>query len=112
MRRISDRVGGRSNSTPTMSEMNPGVIRNAPPKITRTPSITSRCGTLPSAWRLLKRRHTDPPCDRSSSAPSTESAASSRIIHQPIASPTLRITYSSANGTTMKRGYEGHRGTR
>ena len=33
------RVGGSSSIRPTMSVMNPGVIRNAPPKITSTPSM-------------------------------------------------------------------------
>ncbi len=41
-----------------MSVMKPGVMRNAPPKITSTPSITSRCGMRPSASVALKRRQT------------------------------------------------------
>ena len=113
MRRTTERVGGRSRNTPTMSEMKPGVIRNAPPKITRTPSMTSRWGTLPSLSVSLNRRHTARPCDRRSSAPSSESAARSTNVHQyPIASPTLRITYSSANGTSKNRTARAQRGTR
>ena len=91
-----------------MSVRKPGVIRNAPPKITSTPSMTSRCGILPSASVSLKRRQTARPCARSSSAPSTESAARSRMVHTaPIASPTFRITYSSASGTTMNSAMQG-----
>ncbi|GBD46201.1 hypothetical protein HRbin41_01023 [bacterium HR41] len=41
-RRRSSRVGGSSKRRPTTSVMNPGVTRNAPPKITITPSCTSR----------------------------------------------------------------------
>ena len=95
-----------------MSVMKPGVIRKAPPKMTSTPSTTSRCGILPSVRAALKRRQTERPCERSSTAPSTESAASSRIVQTgPMASPTFRITYSSANGTTMKSAISARRGT-
>jgi hypothetical protein len=92
--------------------MNPGVIRNAPPKITRTPSTTSRWGILPSASAVLKRRQTDRPCARRRSEPISESAARRRIVHTtPIASPTFRITYSSASGSTMKSRMSASRGT-
>ena len=96
-----------------MSVMNPGVIRNAPPKITSTPSITSRCGILPSASAVLKRRHTDRPCERSSSAPSSGIGRQEqdRRHATPMASPTFRITYSSASGSTMKSAIRASRGT-
>jgi hypothetical protein len=82
--------------------MKPGVIRKAPPKITITPSSTSRCGIRPAAIVSLNRRHTARPCDFSSSEPISESTARRRIVSgTPIASPTLKITYSSASGTTM-----------
>ena len=64
-----------------MSVRKPGVIRNAPPKITSTPSTTSRWGIRPAASASLKRRQTGAPCDCSSSEPSTESAARMRIVH-------------------------------
>ena len=57
-----------------MSVMKPGVIRNAPPKITITPSSTSRCGIRPAAIVSLNRRHTARPCDLSSSEPISESS--------------------------------------
>src|SRR5436189_149232 len=40
------RVGGTRSSTPITSVRKPGVIRNAPPRITMAPSKTSRVGTL------------------------------------------------------------------
>src|SRR5215211_8929744 len=111
MRRITARVGGRSRSSPTTSVMNPGVTRNAPPKMTSTPSITSRWGIFPSPSAVLKRRQTLRPCARRSSEPSTESAASRRMVQTaPIASPTLRITYSSASGTIMNSASSATRG--
>ena len=82
-----------------MSVMKPGVIRNAPPKITSTPSMTSRCGTLPSRSVALKRRQTARPCDRSSTPraanrpPGAGTSTADRVAD-------LRITYSSASGTT------------
>ena len=65
--------------------------------------MTSRWGIPPAASVSLKRRQTARPWARSSIHPSTESAASRAIVGTtPMASPTLRITYSSASGTTMK----------
>ena len=87
-----------------MSVMKPGVSSSAPPKITSTPSSTSRAGGR-AAWSAsLKRRHAIRPCERISIAPSTESAIRIAIVHQtPICWPTWMITASSAIGTTMKR---------
>ena len=65
------------------------MIRNAPPKITATPSWTSRWGIRPAAIASWKRAHTVRPWERSSREPSTESAASRPSVHQiPMASPT------------------------
>src|SRR5918999_1936725 len=92
-------VGGTRKISPTTSVTKPGVIRRAAPRITSTPSTTSRWGILPAAMASLKRRQTARPWDRSSRDPSTESAARIRIVHTtPMASPTLRITYSSTSG--------------
>ena len=79
-RRITARVGGISSSRPTMSVRKPGVIRKAPPKITSTPSSTSRWGIRPAGSASLKRRQTARPWERSSTEPSTESAARSPIV--------------------------------
>ncbi len=65
-----------------MSVMKPGVSSSTPPKITRTPSITSRCGIRPSASASLKRRHAARLCERSSIEPITASASSSAMVHQ------------------------------
>ena len=92
-RLIRERLGGSSIASPITSVMKPGVIRKAPPKMTRTPSWTSRCGIRPSESAWLKRLQTARPCERSSIEPMTESAASSRIVQiTPMASPTFRIT--------------------
>jgi hypothetical protein len=86
-----------------MSVRKPGVMRKAPPKITKTPSSTSRCGIRPACIVSWKRRHTARPCERMSHAPSNESATSSASVGRvPIRSPTFRITYSSAIGMRMK----------
>src|SRR4051794_14678204 len=101
-RRTSDRDGGSSSAKPRMSVMNPGVIRKAPPKITSTPSKTSRCGMRPDCIASWKRPQTVRPCDLISQVPSSESITSSASVgSHPIESPTLKITYSSAIGTTM-----------
>ena len=47
-----------------MSVMKPGVSRNAPPRMIRTPSITSRWGILPGRERLLEAQPCAPPCQR------------------------------------------------
>ena len=95
-----------------MSERKPGVSSSAPPKITSTPSATSRAGHAAGRGRAsLKRRQAARPCERISSEPSMESAISSAIVHQtPIAWPTWMITASSAIGTTMNSDdeQEGH----
>ena len=97
-------MGGSRSARPKMSVRKPGVIRKAAPEITATPSWTSRWGIRPLAMASLKRRHTLRPCVRSSTDPSTESAASSSTVQRiPIESPTLKITYSSARGSTMNR---------
>ena len=76
---------------------------SAPPKITSTPSATSRAGTRPALSASLKRRHATRPWERISSEPSTESAIRIAIVHQtPMAWPTWMITASSAIGTRMK----------
>src|SRR5436190_21978783 len=86
-----------------MSVMNPGVIRKAPPKITRPPSSASRAGARPAASASLKRRQAARPSDRRSIEPTTESAIRIPIVHHtPIAPPTWMITNSSAIGRTMK----------
>ena len=55
--------------------------------------MTSRAGTRPSASAALKRSHAARPCERMSTAPSTESAMSSAIVGRtPIACPTWMIT--------------------
>ena len=73
-----------------MSVRKPGVIRNAPPKMTATPSVTSRWGIRPAARASLKRRQTARPCERSSSEPMIESASRmSSVGPMPSASPTL-----------------------
>ena len=101
-RRMIARVGGSRNSSPKMSEMKPGVSSSAPPKITSTPSATSRAGTRAAWIASLKRRHATRPCERISIEPSTESATRSAIVHQtPIASPTWMMIASSAIGTRM-----------
>ena len=101
--RITARVGGSRNSRPKMSDRNPGVSSSAPPKITSTPSATSRAGTRPAWIASLKRRHAARPCERMSSEPRMESAIRMAIVHQtPIAWPTWMITASSAMGTRMK----------
>ena len=95
-----------------MSVRNPGVIRKAPPKITSTPSITSRWGTRPAAIVSLKRRQTARPCDFSSIDPISESSTRIASVGRiPIASPTLKMTYSSASGTTTKMAISASRGT-
>ena len=89
---------------PKMSVMKPGVSSSTPPKITRTPSITSRCGTRASASAALKRCQASRPWERSSHEPSSASAISSSTVHQtPIAWPTWIRSASSAIGTMMKR---------
>ena len=50
-RRITARVGGSRNSSPKMSVRKPGVSSSAPPKITSTPSATSRAGARRPAAR-------------------------------------------------------------
>ena len=93
MPRITARVGGSSSSAPTMSLQNPGVSRNAPPKITSTPSSTSRAGIRPSASAVWKRRHAARPWDFINKLPRIESAISRAIVHSaPIAWPTWMIT--------------------
>src|SRR4051812_46926400 len=110
--RNSPRVSGRSSSTPKMSVMKPGVIRKAPPKITSTPSTTSRWGIRPARIVSLKRRQTTRPCDLSSHEPSSESATRiASVGSRPIRSPTLKMTYSSASGTTTKMAISASRGT-
>ena len=64
-----------------MSVMKPGVSSSTPPKITSTPSMTSRCGTRPPASASLKRRQAARLCVRSSHEPRIASAISSRIVH-------------------------------
>ena len=59
--RTSARVGGSSSRSPRMSVMKPGVSSSAPPKITSTPSSTSRAGGRPACSATLKRRHAAPP---------------------------------------------------
>ena len=75
---------------------------SAPPKITSTPSATSRAGTRPPWSASLNRRHAARPCERISIEPRIESAIRIAIVHQtPIAWPTWMITASSAMGTRM-----------
>ena len=44
-----------------MSVMNPGVSSSAPPKITSTPSSTSRAGGRPGLQRAVEAPPRDPP---------------------------------------------------
>src|SRR5262245_10207390 len=91
--RISARVGGIRKISPTMSVRKPGVIRRAPPRITRTPSKTSLCGTRPSVRARLNRIHAARPWCLSRSEPSNASARRrNRVGPSPIALPTWMIT--------------------
>ena len=67
---------------PTMSVTKPGVSSSAPPKITSTPSRTSRAGGRRAATASLKRRQAARPCERMSIDPRIESAISSAIVGQ------------------------------
>ena len=60
-RRIIARVGGSRKSRPTMSERKPGVSSSAPPKMTSTPSATSRAGDARRPHRLVEAPPRDAP---------------------------------------------------
>src|SRR4051794_29748339 len=103
-RRTIAREGGSRNTSPNTSVMKPGVSSSAPPKITSTPSSTSRAGGRPDWSATLKRRHAARPCERMSTEPRMESAIRMAIVNgTPICWPTWMITASSAIGTRMKR---------
>ena len=74
--------------------MKPGVMRKAPPKTMSTPSITSLCGTRPSARTVLKRPQTALPWERSRRLPRIESTTSSATVpyHFSHGPTTSRIT--------------------
>jgi hypothetical protein len=64
-----------------MSVTNPGVSSSAPPKMTSTPSSTSRAGGRPAAIASLNRRHEARPCERISTEPRIESAMRIASVH-------------------------------
>ena len=53
-RRTSARVGGSRSRSPRMSVMKPGVSSSAPPKMTSTPSSTSRAGGRAGLQRVVE----------------------------------------------------------
>ncbi len=100
--RVTTRVGGSSRKRPNTSLMKPGTISSELPKITSTPSTTSRVGARPAASAPRNLRQARRPCERSSTVPRIEEANRSAIVGSaPIAWPTWMITYSSAIGTRI-----------
>src|SRR5438067_9169089 len=103
MARTAARTGGSRRRTPTASVMKPGVRSSAPATRMRMPSTSSRPGTCPALTLTCTRRHTPMPSRFTSQAPpmliriSTPSVSST-----PSTCETWMITYSSANGITMK----------
>ena len=97
------RVGGRSSRRPNTSVMKPGRDQEGAAEDHEHAVHAPRGAASGPAQRLVEAAPDGPSLRAQQHAPSSESASRSRIVGTtPIASPTLRITYSSASGTTMK----------